>query len=181
MRSVSFAVGTLSSSAAFSAIIFICINEISASLPVTASIRRTPEAMLPSLAILKNADRADVVRMRTAAELFRVVDVDDAHFGAVFFSEKLLDVGMALRLFIRELVRFDLVSFADLFVDEHFDVANLFFGQRFVVVEVKAQPVGFDKRSCLADVASEYFLQCPVQKMSGCVVIGDLLAALRST
>ncbi len=58
------------------------------------------------------------------------------------------------------------------------DLADLVFGERFVVAEVKAQAVGVDERSCLADVVAEHLLQRPVQKVGGGVVVGDLLAPL---
>ena len=149
----------------------------SASSPVTASMRRMPAAMLLSLAMRKNPILPDGRCVGASAELFGVVDIDDAHFGAIFFSEELLDLLPFLRLFIRELIGVDRKVFADLCIDEIFDCRDLFRRQGFVVAEVKAEARRIDNGSRLLDVFSQDLVERPMEQVGGCVVVGDFLAA----
>ncbi len=64
--------------------------------------------------------------MSASAKLFGKVDVDHAHFRAVFLSEKLLDVGAFLGLFVSEFVDGDGIVAAHFLVDEILDLAQLF-------------------------------------------------------
>ena len=63
-------------------------------------------------------------------------------------------------------------------VGEALDLLDLLGGDRLVVREVEAQPVGRDQRAGLLDVVAEHLAQRVVQQVGGGVVAADGVAAV---
>jgi hypothetical protein len=66
-------------------------------------------------------------------------NIDDAHRFAIFFAKKLFDVRPLLRLFIRELISVHWIITADHRIHKIFDLADLFYRERFVMAKIKTE------------------------------------------
>jgi hypothetical protein len=126
-----------------------------------ASMRRTPEDTLPSFKILIRPISPVAPGVRAAAEFGgKISDLDDADPVAVFLAEQrhrvILVDGHVNRDIFDNLYFFVAQNF---FVDDVFDVLQLFFFDAGEVREIEAQMVGRDQRPGLLDVFAEDLAQ----------------------
>src|SRR3990167_8193044 len=113
--------------------------------------------------------------MYAATELLGMLHMNNTNRGSVFFAKELFDVFLLLCFFIREFVGRNRSITADFFPYPFLYLAQLFFRDGFVVVEVKSKSVFFNKRSSLADMRTQDFLQSSMEKVGCCMVVCNLL------
>ena len=126
---------------------------------------------------LHQADVAGRADVRTAAQLDRRPGLEHADDVAVLLAEE-RDRAHRLGLGLGGLEHARPLVAQRLGVDQLLDLGDLLVGDRLVVREVEAQPVGADVRAGLLDVIAEHPAQRPVQQVRAGVVAADRLAAL---
>ena len=121
-------------------------------------------------AFFQNLDQSDLAgrrRVRAAAEFGReVADLDDADFVAILLAEQrhgvILVDGHVNRHVLDDL---DLFVAQDFFVDDVFDVLQLFVFDAGEVRKVKAQMIGRDQRPGLLHMLAQHFSQSGMKKV----------------
>ena len=132
--------------------------------PVTASMRRTPDATPLSATILNRADIADPPDVGAAAQFGgKIAHAQHPHPVAVFLAEQ--RHGASGHRFVRGHERVSPGVGANLGVDQALDRLQLFRGHRFKMGEVEAQPGGIDQRAFLRHMVSENLAQGGVHQV----------------
>ena len=110
--------------------------------------------------------------MRAAAQLDRVAGLEHADDVAVLVAEE-RDRAERRGLLLGRLERAHRAVGQRLLVGDLLDLGDLVVGERGVVAEVEAQPVGPDQRAGLLDVLAEHLAQRVVQHVRAGVVAAD--------
>ena len=175
----------------------------SASSPVSASMRRSPD---PTLALARDDERPDLpgaMHVRAAAQLLREAMRVRTRIPMHAPPRLLWETGLAVRapsevrrspqpalaactsprtapcaargdgLVVRHVLPVDIDVLADLLVDETLHGGELFRLRRLDVREVEPQPVGRDERARLTHVVAEHLAQRRVQQVRRRVVALD--------
>ncbi len=143
--------------------------------PVTASMRRRLEPIDDSLTTLIGADVAGGAHVGAAAQLDRRSRLEHPHDVAVLVAEE-RDGAERFGLVLGGLERARRRVGERLGVGEALDLGDLVVGDRLVVAEVEAQPVGPHQRAGLLDVVAEHLAQRGMQQVGGGVVAPDGVA-----
>ena len=155
------------------------VSQSRAASPVSASIRRTPEATALSRGDLEQLDVAERADMGAAAQLDRIARLvlvahrEDADLVAIFLAEQRHRAGRD-RLVHAHQPDADRLVLADMAVHVGLDRLDLLAGHRLGVREIEAEIVGRDQAALLRDMVAEPLAQRRVEQMGGAVIGADL-------